>query len=95
VSDRGEEPPAGGSSSQMEADAKGEARPWRIRARRSTLTAVANVLFGAGVFLLFVSLYREASFGSPALLLAGLLLAGAIGSWIAAAQWGSIEDDVG
>jgi hypothetical protein len=95
VSDRGEQPPAGGSSSQMPPDAKGEARPRRNRLRRSTLTAVANVLFGAGLVLLFVRLYRDASFGGPALLVAGLLLAGAIGSWIAAAQWGAIDDDVG
>ena len=56
---------------------------------------VANVLFGAGLVLLFVSLYRDASSGGPLLLLAGLLLAGAIGSWIAAAQWGAVDDDAG
>jgi hypothetical protein len=65
----------------------------RIRARRSTLTALANGLFGAGVVLLFVAMYRHGSFRSPLLLAAGVLLAGAIACWIAAARWGTIEED--
>ena len=66
----------------------------RIRARRSTLTAVANGLFGAGVLLLFVAMYRHGSYHSPWLLMAGVLLVGALAGWIVAARWGSVEEDV-
>jgi hypothetical protein len=68
--------------------------PLPIRVRRSTLTALANGLFGAGVLLLLVAMYRHGSFRSPLLLAAGVLLAGAIASWIAAARWGRIEEEV-
>ena len=66
----------------------------RIRARRSTLTAVANGLFGAGVLLLFAAMYRHGSYHSPWLLVAGVLLVGALVGWIVAARWGSVEEDV-
>ena len=66
----------------------------RIRARRSTLTAVANGLFGAGVLLLFVAMYRHGSYHSPWLLAAAVMLVGAVACWVIAARWGSIEEDV-
>jgi hypothetical protein len=67
--------------------------PLRILARRSTLTALANGLFGAGVLLLFAAMYRPGSFRSSLLLAAGLLLVGALACWIAAAQWGTTEEN--
>jgi hypothetical protein len=70
--------------------------PLPMRARRSTLTAFANISFGLGVLLLFVAMYNPgSSFRGALLVLAGVLLVGAIAGWIAAARWGRIGDDGG
>jgi hypothetical protein len=65
----------------------------RTLARRSTLTALANGLFGISVLLLFVAMYRHGSYRSAVVLVAGLALAGAIAGWIAAARWGRVEEN--
>jgi hypothetical protein len=93
VSDPTPEPPAGGSFSRTAPGEKAEATPWRAYARRSTLTALANALFGVSVLSLLVGMYRQGSYRSPWVLVAGILLVGAIAGWAAAARWGAVEED--
>jgi len=59
--------------------------PKRLK-RPSTLTALSACLFAAGVALLFVALYHDATRGGPILWIAGLLLVGTVACWIAAAR---------
>jgi hypothetical protein len=57
--------------------------------RRSTLTGIGNVLFAAGLILLFVCLFNDASRTgfNPRLAVALCLLAATAVCWIAAALW--------
>ena len=64
-------------------------------ARSSTYTALGACLFTAGVVLLFVVLFHETMRAGPALIIAGVLLIGAVASWIAAARARKLESGEG
>jgi len=59
--------------------------------KQSTLTGLSACLFVAGIIVFFIALYHDASRGGPLLWIAGLLLIGTIGCWIASARAGARE----
>jgi hypothetical protein len=66
----------------------------RLR-QRSTLTALANVLFAGGILLLFVTLYKDASVSGsgPLWVIAlGVLVAAGV-CWILAARLGETSPE--
>ena len=56
--------------------------------RQSTLTGLGAVLFAAGLVLLFVQLFRDATHGGPILWAALVVLAATIICWFLAARAG-------
>jgi len=56
--------------------------------KQSTLTGLAACLFTAGVVLLFVVLYHDATRSGPLMWLTVLLLIGTVVCWIASARAG-------
>jgi hypothetical protein len=56
--------------------------------KQSSLTGLAACLFTAGVGLLFLVLYHDATRSGPLMWLAVLLLIGTVACWIASARAG-------
>ena len=61
--------------------------------QQSTLTGLGACLFIAGVVLLFVALFHDASRGGSLLSIAGVLLIAAVVCWIGSARAGSVEGE--